>query len=137
MGGALTAYFGSITIASAASASDTINLFTVAAGFTPLFGYVFGADLDTGTEALDFNIGTSDDDDYFGNFGVITGDAVSGIKPEASIWMPLGGAFRTTKPTEYAADTDIILTYVAAANAGGTGVLNTVLCGVMNDSRVV
>ncbi len=135
--GDLKVLFGSIEIAAAQSANDTVNLFTIPAGFTPLYGYVAGDDIDTGTETYDFDIGTAADTDYFGNLGVTTGDAVTEIKPEVNIWKPLGNLLRTQKPTAFTSDTDCILTVVAAANAGGTGTLTVVLCGVYNDVRVV
>ena len=43
----------------------------------------------------------------------------------------------TVKPTEVTADTTCIVTVTAAANAGGTGTVTVVLCGVYNDPRVV
>lgn len=134
--GDLKVLFGTIEFASAPSASDTINLFTIPAGFTPLFGYLQGDDIDTGTETLDIDVGTSDDADYFGNLGVLTGDAVTDIKPEASIWLPLGNLIRINKPTEITTDTDCIATINAAAAAGGTGTLTVIMCGVFQDARV-
>ena len=134
--GGITPLYGSIELSAAQSASDTVNLFTMPKGFTPLFGFVVGDDIDTGTETYDIDIGTSSDADYFGNLGVITGDAVTGIKPETAIWMPLGGLLLTQKPTEFTADTDVIATVNAAANAGGTGTLTIILCGLYRDPRV-
>ena len=137
LGGALSAYLGSVEISSSQSSSDTINFFTAPKGFTPLWGWLYGDDIDTGTETYDLDIGTSSDPDAYGNLGVLTGDAVTGVKPETGISMPLGGTLLTTKPTELTADTDIIGTVNAAANAGGTGTLTLLIFGVMNDSRVV
>ena len=134
--GDLKVCFGSINIATALSAADTVNFFTAPKGFAPLFGFLQGADLDTGTEALEIDIGISGDTTKYLNSGVITGDAVLEVKPVAGIWMPLAEELFTVVPTQFAADTDIIATFTAAAAAGGTGVLTLVMCGVYNDVRV-
>lgn len=134
--GDLKVLFGSYNIATALSAADTINFFTAPAGFTPLFGYLQGADLDTGIETLEIDIGITGDATKYLNSGVITGDAVTEIKPVAGIWMPLAEELFTVVPTEFTADTDIIGTITAAAATGGTGVITLIMCGVYNDARV-
>ncbi len=136
-GGDTKVLFGSVELTAAQSANDTVNFFTAPAGFTPLFGWLYGDDIDTGTEVYEFDIGTAADPDAYLNSGVITGDAVTGTKPEVGISIPLGGTLITTKPTELTADTDIIGTVVAAPNAGGTGTLTLIMFGVYNDVRVV
>ena len=135
-GGNLKVLFGSYDIATALSASDIINFFTAPAGFTPLFGYLQGADLDTGTETLEIDIGITGDTTKYLDSGVITGDAVTGIKPVAGIWMPLAEELFTVTPTAFTEATDIIGTITAAAAAGGTGVITLVMCGVVSDPRV-
>ena len=134
--GDLKVLFGSIDIATAHSAADTINLFTAPAGFTPLFGFLQGADIDTGTETLELDIGITGDTTKYLNSGVISGDVVTDIKPVAGIWMPLAEELFTVVPTEFTSDTDIIATVTAAAQAGGTGVVTVVMCGVFQDQRV-
>lgn len=134
--GDLKVLFGSYDITTALSASDTINFFTAPAGFTPLAGFLQGADIDTGTETLQIDIGISGDTTKYLNSGVITGDAVTEIKPVAGIWMPLAEELFTVKPTAFTADTDIIGTITAAAQAGGTGVVTLIMYGVYNDVRV-
>ncbi len=133
--GDLKALFGSYDITSALSATDTINFFTAPAGFTPLFGFLQGADLDTGTETLEIDIGISGDATKYLNSGVITGDAVTEVKPVAGIWMPLAEELFTVVPTAFTSDTDIIGTITAAAAVGGTGVITLVMCGVYQDVR--
>ena len=128
--------FGSIDIAVAQSTADIITLFTAPAGFTPLYGFLQGADLDTGTEALEIDIGITGDTTKYLNSGVISGDAVTEIKPVAGIWMPLAEELFTVVPTEFTSDTSIIANITAAANAGGTGVLTCVMVGVYKDPRV-
>lgn len=133
--GDMKVLFGSIDIATALSTSDTINLFTAPKGFTPLFGFLQGADLDTGTETLEIDVGISGDATKYLNSGVISGDVVAEVKPVAGLWMPLAEELFTVVPTEFTANTDIIATITAAANAGGTGVLTVIMCGVYQDVR--
>ena len=133
----LSVAYGFIEIATAQSAADTVTFFTLPAGTTVIGGKLVGDDLDTGTEALEIDIGDSSDTDRFLNSGVITGDAfaagnvsnVAGILYEMMGTLPGG-------PHTYTADTDIIATFTAAANAGGTGSLWLYLLCTYNDVRV-
>lgn len=134
--GDLKCLFGSIEIATAHSAADTINFFTAPKGFTPLFGWLVGDDLDTGTEALEIDIGISGDTTKYLNSGVITGDTAANEKITVGIKIPLQEDLMLVKPTAFTADTDIIGTVTAAANAGGTGTLTLMMFGVYNDARV-
>lgn len=136
-GSTLKVLYGTIEIAAAASASDTINLFTMPAGFTPLFGRMVGDDIDTGTETLEIDIGIAGDTTKYLNSGVITGDTIANEKITVGISIPLQEELMTVKPTEVTTDTDVIATYTAAANAGGTGTLTVWMVGMMNDPRVV
>jgi len=136
-GGDLKVHYGSIEIGTAQSAADIVNFFTAPKGFTPLFGYLVGDDLDTGTEALEIDIGITGDATKYLNSGVITGDTIANEKITVGIKLPLQEELMTVKPTAFTADTDIIATFTAAANAGGTGTLTLVMCGVQNDPRVV
>jgi len=136
-GSTLKALYGTIEIGAAASINDTINLFTMPAGFTPLFGRMVGDDLDTGTEALEIDIGIGGDTTKYLNSGVITGATIANEKITVGISIPLQEELMTVKPTEVTSDTDVIATYTAAANAGGTGTLTVWMVGIMLDPRVV
>lgn len=139
-GGDCKILFGSHTFAAAASAADVVNMFTIPAGFTPLFGWLMGDDIDTGTEALEIDIGVTGDAQKYLNSGVINGDAYSTNPAEkitVGIKIPLQEDLMTVKPTEVTSDTTCIATITAAANAGGTGTITVILCGVYNDPRVV
>lgn len=128
--------FGSFNVQTALAPADTINFFTAPKGFTYITGFLYGLDLDSNaTETLDIDIGIATDPDFFGNLGVITGDAIAGIKPEASIWMPLGGNSRVIAPTAFTEDTDVIATVNAAAATAAAGRIAVVMFGVINDSR--
>jgi hypothetical protein len=133
--GNLKVLFGTYDITSALSAADIVTFFTAPAGFTPLFGFLQGADIDTGTETLEIDIGISGDTTKYLNSGVISGDAVTEVKPVAGIWMPLAEELFTVVPTAFTSNTDIIGTITAAAQAGGTGVITLVMCGVYQDVR--
>ena len=124
--------YGTYEIAANVEDGDIFEMCRVPAGALVVDGFVRADDLDTGTEALDMDIGwaangtDAADPDGFGNLGVWSGDAVTDIKPEAQIFYPFNGVLKDG-PKEFAAETVIQLEANAAANAGGTG---TVFVGV-------
>ena len=134
--GDLKVLYGSIEIGTALSSSDTINMFKAPAGFTPLFGWLVGDDIDTGTEALQIDIGITGDATKYLDSGVITGDTIANEKITVGIKIPLQEELMTVKPTAFTTDTSVIATITAAANSGGTGTLTLIMCGVYNDPRV-
>lgn len=120
--GVVNAAYGSYTLAANPTIADVIEFCRVPAGSVIIGGWFRGEDIDTGTEALDIDIGTSADPDAFGNFGVLTGDATTDVKPEVSIMYGLNGTLKSG-PVSVTTETTIIGTVNAAAAAGGTGVL--------------
>lgn len=127
--------WGTYEIAAAASAADTITFFTVPAGTTLFGGKLVGDDIDTGTEELELDIGIAGNTDKFLNSGVLTGDAVTGTKPEVGISIDLFGEFKDG-PITVTEDTDVIGTYTAAAEAGGTGTITLYMFATRYDARV-
>ena len=131
--GVMCVAWGSYTFAVNPTAADMVRFCKLPAKATVIGGYIMGADLDTGTEALDIDIGweaTADeiaDPDGFGNMGVLDGDAVSQIIPVAGIWRPLQGVLLTAGPKTFSAEASIIGTVNAPANSGGTGMLTCVV----------
>jgi hypothetical protein len=123
MGGNLKVATGTYEIASALSQNDIIQFCKVPAGAVVVGGWLMGDDLDTGTEALEIDIGWTDDTDGFLNSGVITGDATTDVKPVAGILYQLQGVLLTAGPKLFSSETTLIGTVVAAANAGGTGTI--------------
>lgn len=125
--------WGSYTFAANPTAADVVRLCWLPKGARVLGGYVQAADIDTGTEALDIDIGweangsESADPDGFGNLGVWSGDAVTDVRPEVGIYYPLGGVLLTTGPQLFNEKTRIIATVNTAANAGGTGIMTVVV----------
>ena len=123
-------------IASALSITNTISML-----FLPkcdvVWGFLQGDDIDTGTEALELDVGHLANTDYNGtdaadpdrflDSGVITGDAVTNILPTyaaaANFWMPFHGLKDGAVTLDgYKTEVQIIMT--AAAAAGGTGTLS-------------
>lgn len=143
-GGSINAAYGSVTFDTdvTLAAALTVTMCHVPAGAVVLGGCVMGADIDTGTEALDFDLGwvtgtaptchagttlDATDTDGFGNLGVMSGDAITELKPVASIFAPLQGVLFVEGPITFPAKADITVTVNADANAGGTGTLSVVL----------
>lgn len=132
-GGALKVAYGSYTLAANPTANDIIQFCRVPKGATVVGGWLMGADIDTGTETFDLDIGWQAngdevaDPDGFGNFGVLSGDVITELKPVAGIYNPLQGVLLTAGPKTFNAETVIAGTVIAAANAGGTGVLTVVV----------
>jgi hypothetical protein len=139
--GVLNVAYGSYTLAANPTIADVIKFCKIPAGATVIGGWLRGEDIDTGTETLDIDIGwpanggtgvgATADPDGFGNFGVITGDAVTELKPEASIFLPLNGTLKAG-PVSFDAETTIQGVVNAAAAAGGTGVLWLTVLYVFN-----
>jgi len=131
--GVLQVAWGTYNITAALSQNDIIQFCRVPAGATVVGGYVQAKDIDTGTEAFDFDIGwaangtDAADADGFGNLGVWTGDAITDLRPEVGIYYPLGNVLFATGPQAFAAETIIQGVCNAAANAGGTGQITVVV----------
>lgn len=130
--GNLKVAVGTIEIAANVEDGDIFEMCKLPAGAVVVMGWVYGDDLDTGIEALDMDVGwaangeESADPDGFGNLGVWSGDAVTDIKPEVSIYYPFGGVLRATGPQLFTAETTIQVEANVAAATGGTGTLTVV-----------
>lgn len=115
------------------TAADIVELCKLPAGATVIGGFFQGADLDTGTEALDIDIGWAAngtdavDTDGFGNYGTLDGDAVSMFRPVAGIYYPFVNIIQDNGFKTFAAETTVIATVNTAANAGGTGLIKVVV----------
>lgn len=125
--------YGTYEIAAANSIADIIQMCKLPAKAVVLSGWLYGDDLDTGTEELDMDIGwaaTADevaDPDGFGNFGVMDGDTISQFKPVAGLLYPLQGVLLADGPKYFTAPATIQLVVNAAAKAGGTGTVSLVV----------
>jgi hypothetical protein len=125
--GGLAFGYGVYEIATALSKDDLVSLFYLPT-CRVTSGFLRADDLDTGTEAMEIDIGhtghgsVSADPDAFLNSGVITGDAIAGIKPEVQIYIPFNGVLKDG-PHVVTAEALVQAKIVAAANAGGTGTM--------------
>lgn len=125
--------WGIYDFTAAASAADIVNICKVPAGATVIGGFLQGADLDTGIETLELDVGwaangtDSADPDGFLNSGVITGDTITELKPVAGIYMPFANIVQDSGYKTFAAETTITVTVTAAAASGGTGKIKVVV----------
>lgn len=132
-GGNMKVAYGTYTLAANPTAADIIRFCRVPKGATVLCGWLMGADIDTGTETFDIDIGWEAngdevaDPDGFGNFGVLSGDVITELKPIAGILNPLQGVLLTAGPKTFNAETIISGTVIATAAAGGTGALTVIV----------
>lgn len=136
-GGDVKVLMGSYTFASITIINDVVKMFKIPKGFTPLFGWLVGDDLDTGIETLELDVGVTGDTTKYLNSGVITGDTIANEKITAGIKIPLQEDLMTVTFTEITAETDCIVTVTAAAATTGTGTISVILCGVVADERVI
>jgi hypothetical protein len=124
---------GTYEIGAAVETGDIFEMCKLPAGSVVVMGWVYGDDIDTGTEALDIDVGwkanatEATDVDGFGNLGLWSGDAVVDIKPEVSIWYPFGGVLRTAGPKKFTAETTVQLYANTASNAGHVGTVTVVV----------
>lgn len=132
--GCLGVAWGYYNVASAPSAADIIELCKLPAGATVIGGYVQAADLDSNaTETLDLDCGWAAngtdvaDPDGFGNFGVLTGDAVAEFRPVAGIYLPFTNIVQDSAFKTFAAETKVIVTVTGAAATLNAGYLKVVV----------
>ena len=137
--GIVCAAYGSYTIAAAVEDGDIFEMCKVPAGAVLLGGMFYGADIDTGTEALDMDLGwaanggagTYDtaDPDGLGNLGVLTGDAfaLGNVSPVTGLMYPLSGILATGILPTFTRETTLQIEANAASNAGHTGAISLVV----------
>lgn len=125
---AVCSAYGEISIAANPVASDIYELVRLPAGSTVIGGYFYMDDIDTNaSETIDIDIGWAGngvdalDADGFGNFGVMDGDAITGLKPEVGTFRPLGGVLFTDGPKTFTRETMIQATCVATAATFAAG----------------
>jgi len=131
--GAVGAAYGTIEIATNPADGDIYELCRLPHNATVIAGWVYADDLDTGVETLDMDVGwaangvDTADPDGFGNLGIWTGDAITGVKPEVWNRWPLGGVLKDGPKTFGDAETTLQVEANAAAATGGTGTLSMVV----------
>lgn len=114
-----------VNITTAFAATNTVDVGYLPKGAIPVGGYFACADLDTGTEALDLDMGIADngvdgaDTDFFMNGGLFSGDAITDLPlTNAANLRVLTGAFPVL---QLSARTKVQILCNTVANAGGTG----------------
>tara|TARA_R110000822_G_scaffold77081_3_gene185098 strand:+ start:51 stop:542 length:492 start_codon:yes stop_codon:yes gene_type:complete len=123
---------GTYAIAANVEDGDIFEMCKVPAGAVVVGGWLIGADLDTGIEALDMDLGWASngtdaaDPDGFGNLGVLTGD-VSVHLPVAGLYIPLQGVLQATGPKRFSAETTVQLEANAAATTFAAGTVSVVV----------
>jgi len=127
-GGSIKAAYGSYDVAANVEDGDIFEMCKVPAGAVIIGGWFRGGDMDTGTEALDMDIGwaanggsgtyDSADPDGLANLGVLTGDvfAAGNVANVASYNYPFNGLLNTGVFPKFTRETMIqIEANVAAA----------------------
>lgn len=151
LAGNVKAWFGKYTYASAPSANDLFSICKLPKNSLVLWGFIATDDIDTGTEALDIDVGftangggsatlttadgttwtnaaASADAAGFVNGGVFTGDAITDLAPAGTNWRPF---IFGTGPKFFSEETQVQGKIIAAANAGGTGTVYVCLIGIV------
>lgn len=150
--GNVKAWYGSYTYSAAPSANDLANMFKLPKNSLVLWGFMATDDIDTGTEALEIDVGftangggaatltVSDTTTYTNNnsgsasatafidSGVLTGDTVTDLMAGMN-WRPLQGI--KTGPMFFSEETLVQAKITAAANSGGTGTVYVCLFGLV------
>lgn len=134
--GVVNAAYGTYTLAANPTAADICQLCKLPSGATPIGGYFATVDIDTGTEALDIDVGIaangvdSADPDFFTNGGIYTGDAITDFPlTNAANLRVFTGPFPVTT---LGAETTVQAVFNAPANAGGTGAIFVVVYYLFN-----
>lgn len=146
--GNVKAAFGKYTYSAAPLANDLANMFTLPKNCLVLWGFMATDDIDTGTEALEIDVGFtangggaatltdstgttwtnnnsgSASATAFIDSGVLTGDVITDLMPAGMNWRPFKGI--ATGPMFFSEETLVQAKITAAANAGGTGTVYVV-----------
>ncbi len=140
LGGTLKVATGTYEIAAAVEDGDIFELCRLPANAVVVGGMLMGDDIDTGTEALDMDIGWASngtdaaDPDGFGNLGTWTGDVITGLKPVAGTLYPLQGVLMADGPKKFEAETVIQVEANTASNAGHVGTISVVVYYLIDEN---
>lgn len=137
--GIVCAAYGTYAIAANVEAGDIFEMCKVPAGAVLLGGAFYGADLDTGTETLDMDVGWAANGGSgtydavnltgLGNFAVLTGDvfATGNVSNVAGLNYPLNGLFATGVLPTFTKETTIQVYANAAAATFAAGTISVVV----------
>lgn len=123
--GEVKSLYAIIDVTTIAVGTNTIDIGYLPKGAIPIGGYFSCVDMDTGTEALDMDLGITDngvdgaDPDFFMNGGLFSGDAITDLPlTNSANYRPFTGPF---PKTQLGAKTLVQQITNTAANATGTG----------------
>jgi hypothetical protein len=126
--------WGYYNVATNPTAADVLNICKLPAGATVILGFIQAADLDTNaSETLDIDVGwaangtDAADPDGFGNFGVLTGDAVAEFRPVAGIFLPMTNIIQDAGFKTFAAETTVTITFTGTNATLTAGYIKVVL----------
>ena len=146
--GLLCAAYGTYEVAANVEDGDIFEMCKVPAGARILAGFFYGDDLDTGTEALDMDLGwaanggsgtfDSADPDGLGNLGVLTGDvfAAGNLSPVAGLIYPFSGVLADGDLPFFTKETTLQIEANAAAGTFTAGAISLVVFYVVDESLV-
>lgn len=137
--GVVCAAYGTYEIAADVEDGDIFEMCRVPAGAVVVGGMFYGDDIDTGTEALDMDIGwaanggsgtyDSADPDGLGNLGVLSGDAFAAgnVSPVAGLIYPFSGVLANGDLPTFTNETVIQLEANAASGTFTAGAVSLVV----------
>lgn len=139
LAGQLMVAWGEYNIAAAVEDGDIFEMCWVPAGAVIHGGFLYGADIDTGTEALDMDIGwaanggsgtwDAADPDGLGNLGTLTGDAFAAgnLSIAAGLLYPFNFTTAAGRMPRFSKKTLLQIEANTASNAGHTGYVTLVV----------
>lgn len=132
--GALGVAWGYYNVATNPTAADIVEMCKLPAGATVIDGWLIAADLDTNaTETLDLDVGwaangtDAADADGFGNFGVLSGDAVTEVRPVAGVRLGFANIVQDSGYKTFAAETKVIVTFTGTNATLTAGYLKVIV----------
>lgn len=146
--GAIAVAYGEYNIAAAVEDGDIFEMCKVPAGAVIVGGFLYGADLDTGTETLDMDIGwaanggsgtwDAADPDGLGNLGTLTGDAFAAgnLSIAAGLLYPFNFTTTLGRLPRFTKETTIQIEANTAGNAGHTGYVTMVVFYTIDSSII-
>lgn len=146
--GAVGVAYGEYNIAAAVEDGDIFEMCKVPAGAVIVGGFLYGADIDTGTETLDMDIGwaanggsgtwDAADPDGLGNLGTLTGDAFAAgnLSIAAGLLYPFNFTTAAGRLPRFTKETTIQIEANTAGNAGHTGYVSMVVFYTIDHSII-
>jgi len=138
--GDLKMAYGNYNIIAAVEDGDIFQMCRIPPGATVVGGIFYASDLDatTGTAALDMDVGWAANGTEAAsasgllNAGTLSGDAVTGYKPETGTLLPLAGGIMTNTPITFTEETVIQVEANTAAATWANGYIGVVVYYTMD-----